>query len=137
MSSGSKKLSPFDFINSISSPSKPNLMAGDPESKKQYLPYIVNRQLSYFQDTVLLSNEMNQSHKLDNQMQYDFLRHTVRAKKRFAKWIKPEEIEDINVVAEYYGMSKEKARAALSILDKSAIESMRKSIFCGGLAKDK
>lgn len=131
-----KKLSPFDFINAINSSSKQNLME-DPEAKKQYLPYIVNRQFSYFQDTVLLANEMNSNHRLDQQMQYDFLRYTVRPRKRFSRWIKPEEIEDLDVVSKYYKINREKAKVALKILTPSAIKSLRAAVFCGGLKKNK
>ena len=131
------KLSPFDFVNSINSPSKQNLMENNIEAKKSYLPYIINRQFSYFRDTVLLANEMNASNKLDAQMQYDFYRHTVRPQKRFSKWIKPEQIEDLNTISRYYGISQENAKSALSILSKDTIKSMKNMILRGGMSKDK
>jgi len=138
MSNSSKKLTPFDFINSINSSSKTNLMAdGDLETKKQYVPYIVNRTMSYFLETALIANEMNCNHRLDPQMQYDFYRYIVRPGKRFAKWIKPEEIEDLAVIAEYYGISQVKAKAALSILSKDDIKHMKAHISHGGMKKNK
>jgi hypothetical protein len=132
----SKKLSPFDFVTAINS-SKKDLMADAPENEKAYLPFIINRQMSYFQDTVLLANEMNASSKLQPQLQFDFYRHTVRPRKRFSKWIKPEEIDDLNTVAQYYNINKEQAKQALKILDSSTIDAMRKAMMRGGLSKDK
>ena len=131
------KLSPFDFINTLNSPGKKNLMEDDSEAKKAYLPYIINRQLSYFEDTILLANEMNASHKLDNQMQYDFYRHTIRPRKRFAKWVKPDNHEDLATISKYYGIDLEKARVASKILNSESIQSMREALSRGGLSKDK
>ena len=37
----------------------PDKNKGDKESEKEYVPFIVNRGLGFFQDTVLLANEMN------------------------------------------------------------------------------
>lgn len=112
-------------------------MEGDSEARKAYLPFIINRQMSYFEDTVLLANEMNASHKLDNRMQYDFYRSTVRPRKRFAKWVKPEKDEDVAIVKKYYGIDEEKARSALKILDSNSIKYMRDRLSRGGLSKDK
>ena len=53
-------LSPFDFVTSISF-SKQNLITESewPDAtEKEYLPFMVNKALSYFQDTILFSNEM-------------------------------------------------------------------------------
>ena len=61
-------MSPFDYLNSINM-TKKNLMV-DEQSEKDYVPFIVNRGLGYFQDTVLLANEMNVNcSNLDHKMQ--------------------------------------------------------------------
>jgi hypothetical protein len=51
------KYSPFDFLKAINE-TKENLIVDD-ETEKQYSPYMINRGLSYFNDTVLIANEMN------------------------------------------------------------------------------
>ena len=104
--------SPFDFLNEINY-GKNNLIVDD-ITEKQYNPFMVNRGLSYFNDTVLMANEMNLNHHLDSRLQNDFLINIVRKKKRFSKWNKPETVSDVEVVKEYYGYSNEKARQALS-----------------------
>ena len=75
-----KKLSPFDFANSINY-TKEDLMV-DERTENEYVPFIVNRAMGYGKDTVIAGNEMNSRSHLDNKMQYDFLRHGVRNAKR-------------------------------------------------------
>ena len=123
-------MSPFDFVNAINS-SKKNLITDD-VSEKSYVPYVVNRQLSYFQDTVLLANEMNKHHQLDNKLQFHFLLNTVRNRKRFSKWFKPQDESDLGVVKDYYGYSNDKARQALTILSRNQIEFLKKETQKGG-----
>jgi hypothetical protein len=131
-----KKLNPFDFVNSINTGTKNDLMASDPEAEKSYLPFIINRQMSYFQDTVMIANEMNASSKLESKLQYDFYRHTVRPKKRFAKWTKPDSDQEelLKLISEYYGISKQAALPALKILSKEAIDHMRSVLDRGGVS---
>ena len=123
-------MNPFDFVNAINT-NKKDLIVDD-LSEKSYVPYVINRQLSYFQDTVLLANEMNKHHQLDNKLQFHFLLNTVRNRKRFSKWFKPEEETDLGAVKEYYGYSNDKARQALTILSRNQIESLKKDTQKGG-----
>ena len=76
-------MNPFEFINDICY-AKRNVMTEELENK--YTPYVVNKGLSYFIDTVFQANEMNVHHNADNRLQYDFLLNSVRPKKRFSKW---------------------------------------------------
>ena len=74
---------PFDYVNSINI-SKKDIMHDD-ISEKSYPAFMVNRALSYFNDTVLYANEMNVNHHIDNKLQYHFLINIIRKKKRFSK----------------------------------------------------
>lgn len=123
-------MNPFDYVNAICD-TKQNLIT-DEASEKSYNAYMVNRSLSYHYDTVLLANEMNRRHFLDNKLQNDFLINTVRKKKRFAKWIKPISSTDLEVVKEYYGYSNEKARQVLPLLNDDHMGQLRQRIFKGG-----
>ena len=64
-------ITPFDFINAIHY-TKDNLIVDD-WSEKQYNPYIVNKGLSYGQDTIIPANEMNSRPHLDKILQFSFL----------------------------------------------------------------
>ena len=121
-----------DDLNSINF-TKQDLMAdGDVFWEKKYPAFIVNRCLSYHNDTLPIANEMNGYHFLPNKVQYQFLLNIVRKKKRFARWAKVEKLSNLEYVKEYYGYSNEKAKTALSILTKQQIELIKKSLQKGG-----
>lgn len=125
------KINPFEFLNSINS-TKKNLMDVDIDTEKSYNSFLVNRSLSYFPDTVLMSNEMNRLHHLDSKMQYDFLINIVRKKKRFSKWDKPDERADLECVKEYFGYSESKAKQAIVLLTESQIKTIKNKVSRGG-----
>ena len=114
---------PFDFINSINFGNKDIMV--DADAEKVYNSFLTNRGLSYFEDTVLLANEMNRYHQLDSRMQYDFLRTAVRKRKRFGKWMKPEQNADVETVMEHYNYSREKAEAVMDLISPDSIKKMR------------
>lgn len=117
-----KKISPFDFTNSITD-SKASIII-DEESEKQYNAFIVNRAMAFGADTVIAANEMNARPHIDNKMQYDFLRSVVRKGKRYNKWIKSEE-EDLDAIQQYFKYSFNKAKDALRILTNENITEIK------------
>ena len=123
-------MSPFDYLNSINM-SKKDLIV-DEQSEKDYVPFIVNRGLGYFADTVLLANEMNVNCNLDNKMQYDFLRSTVKKRKRFSKWLKADEDKKIQVICEYFGYSRSVAKSVSDLFDDICIKDLEKRLNKGG-----
>ena len=123
-------MNPFEFINAINT-TKKNMIVDD-LTEKAYNAFMVNRSLSYFQDTVLLANEMNRYHHLDSKLQFSFLINSVRKRKRFAKWAKPTNPDNLEVVKEYYGYSNEKARQVLTILSDQQIEELKLKVYKGG-----
>lgn len=122
-------MNPFDVLNSINY-SKEDILDEDNESK--YPAFMVNRGLSYFQDTVLLANEMNRNHHIDGRLQYDFLKGVIRKRKRFSKWVKKAQVADIDVVKEFYGYSDAKAESVIDLIDKDQIEEMKSKMSKGG-----
>jgi hypothetical protein len=123
-------MNPFEYLNAINS-SKKNIMVDD-ITEKGYNSFMVNRGLSYFPDTSLLANEMNRCHHIDSRLQFDFLINTVRKQKRFSKWVKPDDIEALEAVKEYYGYSNEKARQALTVLSKQQLIELKTKVYKGG-----
>lgn len=124
-------ISPFDFINAINFDKKGLIV--DDWSEKQYIPYIVNRGLSFGADTVIPANEMNSRPHLDRKLQFDFLINTIRPRKRYNKWVKADKVEAIELVKTYYGYSIEKARQALSILTSEQLDHLKQKLEKGGL----
>ena len=123
-------MNPFEYANAINY-TKKDIMVDD-VAEKAYLPYMINRQLSYFPDTVLAANEMNRHHHIDNRLQFDFFINIIRKRKRFSKWFKPEQISDLEVVKQYYGYSNEKARQVLTLLSTDNINELKNKVAKGG-----
>ena len=123
-------MNPFEFLNAINTTKKDVIV--DDITEKAYNSFMVNRSLSYFNDTVVLANEMNRYHHLDNKLQFDFLINMVRKRKRFSKWIKPQIESDVEVVKGYYGYSNEKARQVLPLLSPEQINGLKKKVNKGG-----
>ena len=127
-------MSPFDFIKAINE-SKEDLIAksDNPElAEKVYEPFIVNRGLSFFADTILYANEMNRFALLDKKPQFAYLLNSIRPRKRFSKWFKQEKIEKLDIVSEYFGYSKSKAKDIINILTDDQIKIIKEKLQKGG-----
>jgi hypothetical protein len=121
-----------DYLPAINY-TKKNLMDSDDVMwEKKYPAFMVNKVLSGFSDTIMLTNEMNRNHFLDRDMQFQFLLNSIRSKKRFTPFLKASKIKDIECVKEYYGYSNEKAKTALDILTKEQLKLIKDSLYKGG-----
>ena len=125
---------PFDYVNAILQNKKQLIV--DEITEKDYLPFIVNRSLSYHKDCIMYANEMNRRHFIDKKLQNDFLLNTVRSQKRpFAKWLKSEKSDDLECIKQIYGFSDSKAREAHRLLSKEQIQQLKEQTQTGGLNK--
>ena len=104
----------------------------DEQWEKNYQPYLVNKNYSNFQDTILYANEMNKYHNLDNKLQFDYLLNSIRPRKRFSPWHKKTIHKDFDYVKEYYGYNNKKTEQALNILTKKQIEEIKSQLNKGG-----
>jgi hypothetical protein len=129
-------MNPFDYVNAILQNKKQLIV--DEITEKAYTPFLVNRSLSYHKDCVIYANEMNKCHFIDKKMQNDFLLNTIRAQKRpFAKWIKSEKSDDIDVIKLYFNISDNKAKEALRLLSDEQISKLKEKTSTGGLKNTK
>ena len=120
-----------DYLYSINQ-SKKSILDEDAAAEKTYPPYIVNRCLSSFTDTILFVNEINKNCHLPKKLQYDFLLNSVKPRKRFSPWSKKDSIDYLEVVKEYYGYNDDKALQALRILTKDQLDHITKVLNKGG-----
>jgi len=120
-----------DYLYSINQ-SKKNIMDEDEDAIKKYPPFIVNKCLSGFTDSILFANEMNKYHQLDKKMQYDFYINSLKPRKRFTPWVRKETLEHLELVKQYYGYNHNKAVAALRILTNSELDEIKKLLDTGG-----
>jgi hypothetical protein len=122
-----------DYLKAINETKEPLLDSDDLTWEKKYPPFIINRCLSMFWDTLPQANEMNGYHFLSKKVQFHFLLNSIRKKKRFGgKWLSQKKLKNIDIVREYYGYSNEKAREALTILSKEQLESIEDTLSKGG-----
>ena len=127
-------MSPFDYVNQILQGKKQLIV--DDVTESEYIPFLVNRSLSYQIDCVSYANEMNRRSFIDKKLQNDFLLNTIRSKKRpFVKWAKSDKSEDIQCIKTVYGFSDTKALEALRLLTDEQIQKLKEKTGIGGLRK--
>jgi hypothetical protein len=127
---------PFKFFLKSINTTKENVLLEDSNGKieEAYNPFIINKTLSYFPDTIMQSNTMNQFFDLDKKLQYEFLLNSIRKKKRFSRWIKSNIEENVDTVKQYYKVGNEKAVEILSLLNDEQITSIKKELSEGGIS---
>ena len=122
-----------DYLKAINQSKEPLMDSEDEMWEKKYSPFISNRCLYPFPDTILLVNEMNIYNGLDNKLQFHFLLNSIRKRKRFGgKWTTTAKSKNLEYVKEYYGYSNSKAKVALDILDKKQLNLIKAKLDKGG-----
>jgi hypothetical protein len=124
-----------DYLNAINHTKETLLDTEDEEWEKKYPPFVVNKCVYPFQDTIMLVNEINQLPHLDKKLQFDFLLNSVRSRRRFTPWLKANKLDNLEHVKEYYGISNKKAKQALDILTDEQIATIKKKLNKGGVRK--
>ena len=121
-----------EYLKALNQTKEPLLDSEDEMWEKKYMPYIVNKCLMPFPDTIQLVNEINQLHHLDKKLQFDFLLNSLRPRKRYTPWMKAKKLKSLEYVKEYYGYNNEKAKAALDILNDEQISAIKERLNKGG-----
>ena len=121
-----------DYLNAINNTKEPLMDSEDETWEKKYPPFVVNKCLMPFQDTIFIVNEINQLPNIDKKLQFDFFLNSLRPRKRFSPWAKAMKLENLEYVKEFYGYNNEKAKAALDILDDEQISAIKIKLNKGG-----
>ena len=121
-----------EYLNAINVSKESLLDSEDEMWEKKSAPFIVNKCVAPFPDTIQLVNELNQYHHLDKKLQFDFLLNSLRTRKRYTPWLKAKKLKNLEYVKEYYGYSNEKAKAALDILNDEQISAIKIKLNKGG-----
>jgi hypothetical protein len=130
------EISPFDFIGSVTH-NKKDLIRGEDvdntdENEKQYAPFIVNRGLALFADTILHANEMNLHHQLPKDAQYRYYLAAIRPNKRYAKWPKLGKDKDLDLIQEMLSCNRTVAKQYAKVLSPDQLKAMHASRETGG-----
>lgn len=124
-------MTPFDFLNAINENKKD--LFQDPQASKDYTPFMINRGLSFFPDTVLYANEMNQHVQVPTKWQFEFLKNSIPKKKRFSKWHKRDATTDqLKLIMKHYTCSEKKAYEVLNILTPKQLIEIQEAYDKGG-----
>ena len=121
-----------DYLNAINHTKERLLDSEDEQWEKKYPPFIVNKCVAPFPDTLMLVNEINQLHHLDKKLQFDFLLNSLRTRKRYTPWMKAKKLKNLEYVKEYYGYNNEKAKIALDILSDEQVSAIKQKLNKGG-----
>ena len=124
------KRNPFDFVKSVSYDKK-DIMVDDIE-EKAYQPFLIIKSLSYHQDSVFLTNEMNVRHGVDNRLQYMFFLYTLRKRQRFSQWQKPYISKKLDTIKEYYQISTREAKDYVELLSDKQLRDLKNRMKTGG-----
>lgn len=128
------EITPFEFIKAVSFTKEDLIRDSDtPEHvEKQYLPFIVNRGLSFFEDTILHANEMNERNWLFKDAQFRYYLGALRKRKRFSAWPKAAKSEDLDLIQEVYQCRREIAKIYLRAINSKDLEKLREKVIKGG-----
>ena len=121
-----------EYLKAINLSKEPLMDSADEMWEKKYSPFISNRCLNPFSDTILLVNEMNIYNGLDNRLQFHFLLNSIRTRKRFAPWLKSSKINNLETIKEYFGYSDQRAKEVLNVLTDEDISYMETKLDKGG-----
>ena len=124
----------FDYVSAINF-TKQDLMTGtenDELAEAGYVPFLTNRSLSNFADTILYANEMNKNPHIDNKLAFHYYINSIRPKKRFSKWAKRQDSEDFEAVKQYFKYNNTKTEQALQLLSPDQIKTIKKKLNTGG-----
>ena len=116
----------FDYVNSINDKTEIEF------DEKEYVPFIINKAFSNFNDTVIFANLMNQYAFLPKEMQFDFFYCSVSKRKRFSKWPSKKDDEAAKFLSEKAGLNIKKAQELVKVLGPEKIEEIKSEFNYGG-----
>ena len=121
-----------DYLKAVNHTKERLLDTEDEVWEKKYPPFIINKCVAPFPDTIMLVNEINQLPHLDKKLQFDFLINSLRPRKRYTPWLKAMKLDNLEYVKEYYGYNNEKEKVALDILTDEQISAIKRKLYKGG-----
>ena len=129
-------MNPFEFIDSICT-KKSHFPEFNRYYDSAYNPFVTNRHLSYFPDTIFLAQDMNLNWQIPRKMQYEYYYTSVRPKRRFKRWPPQRRTpEEVQLVSAFYGVNYRRAREYVNILSDEEISRIRSEMSEGGVSND-
>lgn len=120
--------SPFDYVKSFNT----KVSIWEDDNGSGYSPFMVNKSLSFMQDCIFVSNEMNRLHNLNERQQHDFYFNIIPKGKRYGSWIKKESNPDVQIIADYFSINNRLAEKYLSLLSDEQLLIIKNKMNTGG-----
>lgn len=121
------QLTPFDFVKSIQT-TKTHLIreADQPDVIENfYVPFIVNKALSNYVDSIYYANNINGLSHASNLMQYDYYINSIRKMNRKFSWNKKQKDETLELISQYFHVNLNRAKEIYSILTKEQLKEVK------------
>jgi hypothetical protein len=120
-----------DILNSINLTKDVDLI--DEYNKTDYVPFLINRGMSFYPETILHANFLNSNSHLDRILQYKYYLYSVKKKKRFSKWLSNSKTpEKILIISKFYGISINKAKEITDMITSEDLDNMKNYLDTGG-----
>jgi hypothetical protein len=118
---------PFNYANAINKGEDIITDSDDPVlAEDGYQPHMINKAMSTSLDAVLYANEMNQYSHLDKALQYQYFLNSLAPRRRGAKWYKPDQSYDIEMIQSLHPVNTARAAQMLSLLSEEQKQHLRK-----------
>jgi len=120
-------MTPFDIVNSLNE--KTDLEV----DMKEYSPWVINKALSFHNQTIYFANEMNRLFMLDKDIQYDFYRLGIPKGKHFGKWQKKDTAPEIvKIISRIYNVNEVVACQYASLMSEEQLQKLNEQNDKGG-----
>ena len=101
-----------------------------------YSQYLVNRNFSYYVDTILVSQEMNirgdSDYGIDDVTHFDYMNESIKKGSRYSKWDKPEQNDVVDLICRVYNYTPKKAKEVIDLFTDDDIKQLKQKIYEGG-----
>lgn len=117
----------FDIVNHLNEKTKFDF------DVKEYSPWIINKSLSFHNQTIHFANEMNKFSTLDKDIQYKFYLLGIPKGKRFGKWQKKSVApEVIKFISRIYNVNATIAAQYASLMSEEQLQKLNEQNDKGG-----
>lgn len=95
----------------------------DTFNESDYVPFFINKALSFYPDTIFHANNINQCSNLSKKEQYKYYVYGVTKRNRYTPWAKFNPSKKLELIKKYCGISYARAKEILPLInDKILLE---------------
>jgi hypothetical protein len=125
-----KRVQLFDWLTDLSF-KKEGLF--NPNTKNDFVTFMINRGFAQHLDTIMYANEMNKHPYIDKELVHDFYFYVLPKKKRYGKWAKQnvDDKEILDIIMKHYCVNRLVAIEYLKLLTSEQIEYLKQSYAVG------